>query len=386
MTDSRKTKILTRLGHGANDMYWFTFPSVLPLILAQYGFSYTVAGAFLSSFLCTIAVFSFVFGKLADRFPRWLLIAGGFFLASGSLITAGFMPGFFLFLIFLLITGIGVSTYHPVAYAVIDDGAHKNRGQAFALFEMFGAVGVLCLFIFHGVLLGTVGWKTVVAITSIPGFIVGALFVSNRKIIDTRVFHDSHTTDQKKSDSAPAAILLVFFASIILRILCLTAVWNFMPTFLVDGVGLKSSYASFMSGFLFVGGILVSTFSGRLADRWGPMPVLIYASVLSGIFMILATCVTAVWMLPIILIILGAGASASLPAQNMILSFLSRSGKKGQAFGMLMGIMTIANALSPLLFGAFADSLGLQISFRLFSIPIWLSCVLLLLIGKRVEV
>lgn len=374
----KKLDFLTRIGHGANDMYFFTFPSVLPLILAQFGFSYTAAGGYLTAFLCTVALFSFLFGKLADSFPRWIFLSGGFFIASLGLIIAGFMPRFWLFMVFLLVTAVGVSTYHPVAYAVIEEGTPRRRGQMFAIFEIFGAVGVLTLFLLHGALLTSMGWKVVVVITSIPGFAVGILFAVHRKAIDTEPKAHLGLTPKEAGSAAPFFVFLVFFVSIILRILCFAAVWNFMPTFLVDAMELKSSVASFVTGFLFVGAILVNLFAGRLADRVGPIIVVIGASALSGIFVLLATYATAAWMLPVILIFMGAGVSSAIPAQNLIISLLSRRGRKGEAYGMMMGFITIANSMAPLLYGVLADSFGLKMSLRLISIPVWVSCVLLL--------
>jgi len=390
---AKKIRILTRVGHGANDMYFFTFPSVLPLILAQFGFSYTAAGGYLTAFLCTVAVFSFVFGKLADRFPRWLFLAGGFFTASAALTAAGFMPSLGLFMLFLLVTAVGVSTYHPVAYAVMDDGSSGGRGQMFAMFEIFGAAGVLSLFLLHGALLTTVGWRTVVLITAIPGFIMGSLFALNRRAVDAEAPSAARARggDARRLAQPPrpaperrAAIpvVVVFFASIVLRILCFASVWNFMPTFLADGVGLESHMASFVTGFLFLGGILVNLFAGRLADRFGPLVVVITASVLSGLFVLLATYATRIWMLPPVLLLMGAGVSSAIPAQNLILSMLSRQGRKGEAFGFLMGLITVTNSVAPLVFGVLADAFGLKAALRLVSIPLWASCLLVLLLRR----
>ena len=64
-SEGKAISLISRLGHGANDIYWFVLPAVLPIILAEYGFSYAAAGAFLTSFLCAIALFSFISGGLA---------------------------------------------------------------------------------------------------------------------------------------------------------------------------------------------------------------------------------------------------------------------------------------------------------------------------------
>ena len=89
-----------------------------------------------------------------------------------------------------------------------------------------------------------------------------------------------------------------------------------------------------------------------------------------------ATYVESLWMLPVALGLLGASISACIPAQNLILSFLSGSGRKGKAFGLLMGVMTLANSVGPLLFGIAADRIGLGGALRLFAGPAIVSALL----------
>ena len=55
---SWESRVLWRVGHGMNDIYWFMLPSLLPVILAQFDLGYGSAGAMLTAFLGTIAVFS----------------------------------------------------------------------------------------------------------------------------------------------------------------------------------------------------------------------------------------------------------------------------------------------------------------------------------------
>lgn len=401
---TRRLTVLSRLGHGANDMYWFILPAVIPLILREYGFSYTAAGAFITAFLCAMAVMSFFMGRLADSASRRVLISGGFFMASGSLAVAGIMPTFPLFMVFVLLTAVGASTYHPVIYAAIDEAGVVRRGRMFARFEMFGALGVVTLFVANGLLIDQIGWQAMVFIVCVPGVIVGGLFAVSRRVVDHGVPEDRdeaqatsgvHGADVtaagvadadgssgEPTDAVRRSLLTAFFVSIILRTLTATSIMNFMPTYLSEAVGLDARLAAFAAGLLFVGAVGANVLVGPAADRFGAVRVLLAGSLVAGTFLILSTYTVAAWMLPVSLLILGGSISAAIPAQNLILSSLSRCGRKGTAFGALMGIMTIANSLGPLALGAIADRIGLSHTFRLAAVPVLVSCVLVVFLSR----
>ena len=396
-------KSLSRIGHGANDVYWFILPTILPLILREHGFSYAAAGGFITMFLCIIALLSFLIGTLADRVSRSFLLIAGFFIASASLLIAGSASSFGAFLVFVFLAAIGVSSYHPVIYAVIDEGIATHRGTMYAHFELFGAAGVVALLVFNGLLVERVGWKNIVLVACAPGLIAASLFILNRSKFKKRPNAILGDADSKESftqsqeidgdsltheylDKAYARnLFVVFLVSIALRTLTATAILNFMPTFLVLGAGLDVSLGAFAAGLVFVGAIAVSTFVGGIADRWGAHKVLLTASLSAGVFLFLSTYATSAWSLPISLIVLGASISGALPAQNLILSTLSRKGRKGTTFGTLMGVMTIANSLGPLALGVLADRIGLHLTYRLAALPVLISCALVAFVSRKMR-
>ena len=86
------------LGHGANDLFWFILPLVLPLLLIRYNLSYAQAGGILTVYLFVTAVCSFIMGKLSDRLSPRKILGYGFILASLGLIASGFAPSLPVFL------------------------------------------------------------------------------------------------------------------------------------------------------------------------------------------------------------------------------------------------------------------------------------------------
>ncbi len=63
--------ILRNVGHGVNDIFWYILPSLLPVILDQFGMKYGTAGGLLTAFLGVVAVFSFILGIDWYQFLDW---------------------------------------------------------------------------------------------------------------------------------------------------------------------------------------------------------------------------------------------------------------------------------------------------------------------------
>jgi MFS family permease len=68
---------------------------------------------------------------------------------------------------------------------------------------------------------------------------------------------------------------------------------------------------------------------------------------------------------------------------DILLSRLSGSIGKGQAFGYIMSVFAVITALSPALFGMLADRVGLRTAFALFAIPPFISFFVLLYTDRR---
>jgi MFS family permease len=101
-----------------------------------------VVGLLSMAFMVLYMLGAPVFGKLAERHSRWMLIGVGvtlWSLASGG---SGLATGFFVLLATRCFVGVGEAAYGPVAPAVISDFYPvKVRGQVLAWFYMAIPVG-----------------------------------------------------------------------------------------------------------------------------------------------------------------------------------------------------------------------------------------------------
>ena len=117
--------------------------------------NYVTAGGLLAAFLVIIAVFSFALGKLSDRVSRQLILGTGFLVTSIFLISSAFAERYGVFIAFLLLSGIGVGSYHTTIYAHIDETTARRQGREYLMFEFWGSTGIFLMFLLHGFLLNT---------------------------------------------------------------------------------------------------------------------------------------------------------------------------------------------------------------------------------------
>ena len=392
-TAPRGTAVLRNVGHGANDLYWFILPPVLPLILQEFGLRYTAAGGMIAIFLSMIAVASMLTGRLSDRMHRGRLIGAGFLLASAGVGAAALMPVLPLVVGLLVVAGIGVSTYHPAAYASIHDAGHGN-GRTYGAFEATGSLAIVLMLAAQGLLAARMGWRGLIVVGAAPGALMGLLLllVPGISIWDRRDQPDAapHAvpfTGRTAPAVQPASSLLsaVFLVGVMLRVLGVNALQNFIPTYLVRAVGMNHGIAAFAVGFTFLGGMGGALIMGRVADRRGPFPVFLLSSgLLVPLLPLLGLRMPAV-LYPALLVLIGFCSSACLPSQNIILGALSGSRAKGSVFGVLMGATALTAAVSPLAFGLIADASGLVTAVRACVIPVAVGWVVILFVQRRLS-
>ncbi|MBI9108035.1 MAG: MFS transporter [Spirochaetales bacterium] len=365
------------LGHSANDLFWFILPLVLPSLLVRYSLSYAEAGGILTIYLLVLAMFSFMMGKLSDRFSRKKILSLGFFLAALGLIASGFAPGLSVFLVLISITAVGVSTFHPVMYAVIHDTYSENRSRMMGLYECFGTGAIFVMFLVNGYLLESIGVRGVLILTAVPALIMGFVYVFSDSISNDRA--DLPSPDPTGVSGRGRVLrFMLFLFSVILRVFSVTAVLNFLPIIFVDFFGLDPGGAAYSTAFFFAGGIAGSLVFGSLSARYNSFGIILAGSVFIGGAMFVLSASLPVWIYLIIIALFGGFASGCVINQNLLMGRLGGSLGKGEVFGILMGVMTVTSAFSPAVFGTVIDTIGYQSALRLFVLPLILSSAILI--------
>lgn len=392
------------MGHSANDLYWFVLPLIMPSLLVQFHLSYTFAGAILTLYLSITSIFSYIMGRSSDSFGRYQIIGAGFLIASSGILAAGFTSQLPLFLIIISGTAIGVSTFHPIMYAIIDETPSMNSGSTLGIYETFGTAAILVMFIMNGVLIESIGVRGILTITSIPGFIMGIIFLRrhhrNQETAITTPSKEATSWDEPFAQSEMALTLphardtesnepighrktlIIFLFSVILRMITVSAILNFLPVIMYRTYGTSHEVASYVTALFFAGGILGSLVIGKLSTVTTPLQGLLIETFSIPILVLMLSMQTPFFVTMTIIFLFGFFASGCYISQNLFMrGHIGRMGR-GELFGILTGVLTLTSAISPYLIGVVFDNLGIHTGLMLFSTPALLSCVLLVAIAS----
>lgn len=377
------------LSHSANDLYWFVVPLILPRILAMYDLSYTAAGAILTWYFAVTGIGSYVLGLAADKYSPYKSIGLGFIVASMSLSLFGLTDSFLLSLSLLTFLAMGMSTFHPTMYALIDHDFTENehnKGRFLGMYETYGTAAILIMFLLYGTLVSVLGYTGLLLLLSIPGFIFGIYFLYNEgkhvskdirpKIKPVQNIKTQRTAMQNPSMRKKRIRLLI---GIILRILSVSSILNFLPLICMNLFKLDESAAAMMTAIFFLGGIPGSLAGGFLAQKYSSRKVLMLSTGITGLAILPLSIIQMPHIFHFATIgIMGFSASLCFIQQNLYVSSLSETIGKGEIFGLLMAIMTLASAVSPSLLGLSIDSLGFTTAIKIFSIPPILGAAMLI--------
>jgi len=133
--------------------------------------------AFLVSYMCTAPVF----GWLADRFSRWMLV--GISVAVWSLASgwSGMATSFAVLLCTRIFVGIGEAGYGPAAPTIIADlYPLQTRGRVLAWFYVAIPVGSAVGYAFGGKMADILGWRWAFYLVVPPGLLLAALCLLQR--------------------------------------------------------------------------------------------------------------------------------------------------------------------------------------------------------------
>jgi MFS transporter, Spinster family, sphingosine-1-phosphate transporter len=138
-------------------------------------------GLLATAFLVSYMVAAPIFGYLADRMSRWLLIGiavGLWSLASGA---SGLAASFMILLLTRVFVGIGEGGYGPAAPTLISDYfPMSERGRKMAYFYMAIPVGSALGYVFGGIVAARLGWRWPFYLVTIPGLILAVVCLLRR--------------------------------------------------------------------------------------------------------------------------------------------------------------------------------------------------------------
>jgi MFS family permease len=324
-----------------------------------------------------------VFGSLADKWPRKVLIASGVALWSLATAAASLAHGFAVFLLARALVGIGEAAYATLSPPLLADFyPAERRNKVLTIFYIAIPVGSALGYILGGHIGVLLGWRWAFLIAGLPGLAAAALVLLVEEPGRGRFDVDAGAP----APAWPAALrLLARNREYVLAVAGYTAVTfasgalaDWFPTFLNRHRAMSLGQADSLTGFsAVVGGLAGTITGGRVADalkRFTRHSYLAVCAVATGMATLLACAALLATAKPIIVALIFAAQFFlwwyNAPI-NAVLVNTVPSAMRARAFSLsILCIHLLGDAISPTVVGVVSDRSGL--SFAIALVPVML--------------
>jgi len=338
-----------------------------------------------TAFVVVYMLTSPVFGTLADRWPRRVVIAGAVALWSLATGAAALATGFLSLLFARALVGVGEAAYATLSPALLSDFyPPEARNRILTLFYVAIPVGSAIGFAVGGLLGASYGWRVTFLACGLPGLLVAALALRIREPRRGTFDADTGAPPMAWRDAlrslahnpsyvfAVAGYTAVTFAS--------GAMADWFPAFLARQRGMGIGEAGSLIGISAVVGGLGGTIAGGwLGDRlrgWTRQPYFAlsaWSMAIATVLASLALVAEARWAIASLMV----SAQFFLwfyngPVNAIIVNSVTVS-LRARAFSLsILCIHLLGDAVSPPLVGLGADLTG-SLSTAMLAIPLSLA-------------
>ena len=301
----------------------------------------------------TMMLASPVWGAVADRYGRKLMVQRAMFGGAGIILLMAFARSAEELVLLRAVQGL-ITGVVAAANALVAASAPRERiGYAMGLLQVGLWSGVSVGPIIGGVLADAYGFRVAFFVTSALLFAGGVLvllgvqeeFVPSER--PRRV--SSYFADWKHVFLAPGVnpTFLIRFAAWLGRTMIVPFLPLFVASLIVDK-SMVSTFTGLVIGVASAAGTLSAILLGRLGDRVGHKPVLIVSALAAALFYLPMSLVTAGWQLLILNALTGAAVGGVMPALSALLATYTEHGEEGAVYGLDNAVIAAARTVAPL--------------------------------------
>lgn len=360
-----KSLLLLAAGHLITDLSQGALPVLLPYLKDLFQLTYAQIGYIVLVQNLTSSVIQPLFGYLTDKKSLPWLLPCGVLLAGIGMSLMGFAPNYAVLLLIVIITGLGVASFHPQASKTthfISTPETKGRNQGF--FSVGGNLGFALGAVFMTYLVSLPGTLNNTLYYLVPGVAMALLLALNLKELSPSMAVSKagagEVTGRSRFD---LLFLLLFF--IFIRSSIHTGLTTYIPLYYMHYLSGSPIYASFLLSFFLLAGVVGTYAGGYLSDKIGRKNVLLFSMAASLPLLVLLPHTSGILTL-IDVTLLGAVLISSF-ATSIVLAQELMPRHVGMASGLTIGFSIGLGGLGATVLGYVADHFGVPAVFTLLS-------------------
>jgi DHA1 family multidrug resistance protein-like MFS transporter len=335
------------------------------------------SGVLFAAQAVTMAIFAPIWGSVADRYGRKLMVQRAMFGGAVVLAAMGFVQNVQQLALLRLIQGMLTGTV-PAATTLVASSTPRDRsGYALGLLQTAVWTGASVGPLLGGLVADTWGYRAAFWVTGALLFLAG--------LTVWRFVEEDFTPPVREKGNpedgfwhglklvVQSSKLRSLFTIRILVRLGVRTLGPILPLFVQSLIPTSSRVAS-ITGL--VSGVSAATSAvgavtlGRASDRLGYRQVLLVCALLASLLYIPQFFVTNPWQLVVLQGALGLVMSGVLASTSALLATLAPEGRQGAVYGMDTSVVSTANAIGPMLGASIAAAFGLRAPFVLAAVTL----------------
>jgi MFS transporter, FSR family, fosmidomycin resistance protein len=358
--DQRRAASVAALAHALHDGYTDLIYIMLPLWQAEFGLDYAALGLLRGVFVGAMASLQVPAGLLAERFGAAIVLALGTALAGLGYCVAGASAGFGMLLVALLIGGLGASTQHPVASALVARAFAGPRSlTALGTYNFAGDIGKMTVPATLSLMLLVMAWRPALAILGSIGFLVAAVIF----VVTPRFDREQTAASPAETNAVPDRPRRPFAFPLLLAIGILDSATRmgfllFLP-FVLTQKGASVQTVGLALTLVFAGGAagkLACTFIGARIGAIGTVWLTEGLTAVGIVALIPLPLDAALLLLPLIGIALNGTSSVLYGSVPDLVAPKSRARALSIFYTGTIG----SGAIAPTLYGLAGDAFGVR--------------------------
>lgn len=323
------------------------------------------AGIIFGANFLTAGLVSPIWGNLADKHGRKIMILRSGFFMSITMAMTGFAGSLWQLLALRLLNGL-VGGIIPASTALVASSVPKERiGWATGLLQSFITAGTIMGPLFGGVLAEKIGFRMIFVIT-------GCVLLLATLVITFTVKENFVPPEKKERSSLREDFQMIFSSKELPALFFVTVMIQFalfsiipvLPIYISQLLGSEGAKVALWAGIvqacMGVANVFASPQLGRLGDWFGSQKVLLFSLLAAAIVFIPQGLVHTVWQLVVLRFLLGLSLGGLLPSVNALLRRATPVHMVSRVYGYNNSFVSIGSMLGPMIGGFLAGYVSIS--------------------------
>ena len=317
----------------------------------------------------TMMVASPIWGALADRYGRKMMVQRAMFGGAILIGWSGFVSSTEQLVLLRLMQGLVTGVVSAASALVASQTPRERTGFAMGVIQVGLWAGVAVGPAIGGSLADAFGFRPVFVFTGVllaaAGTLVG-LGIQENFVPPTKAQKQASNfvADWRRvltTSGVPLTYLLRFLSN-----MARMGIFPIIPLFavvLLPNSDRVNTVTGLIIGVTAAASTATAIYLGRLGDRIGHRVIVKGSALVAGLAYLPQTFVTEVWQLFILQAITGAAAGGLMPALSALLARYTKPGEEGSVYGIDNSVGSAGRAVAPLIVTGVAFWFGLRATF-----------------------